>query len=187
MPISGATGAVLKRSLTAMANLVARALDDVRSGVPDQRETFTVASFVADARSGAQCQASIAEIAFDVPKVDPALRVRGNRELLLAALTNLLENAFKFTRAHTEVTLSVHSFGDLVLIEVEDQCGGLPPGSAERMFTPFTQRSDDKSGLGLGLSIARQSIEEDGGTLSVRDLPGSGCVFTISLPRQMLS
>jgi hypothetical protein len=187
MPISGATGAVLKRSLTAMANLVARALDEVRTGVPDQRETFTVASFIADAQSGAQSQASIAEIAFDVPKVDPALRLRGNRELLLAALTNLLQNAFKFTRAHTEVTLSVHAFGDLVLIEVEDQCGGLPPGSAERMFTPFTQRSDDKSGLGLGLAIARQSIEEDGGTLSVRDLPGSGCVFTISLPRQMLS
>jgi len=36
-------------------------------------------------------------------------------------------------------------------------------------------------------AIARKSIEEDGGTLSVRDLPGSGCVFTISLPRQMLS
>ena len=81
----------------------------------------------------------------------------------------------------------MYAFGDLVLIEVEDQCGGLPPGSAEKMFTPFTQRSDDKSGLGLGLSIARQSIEEDGGTLSVRDLPGSGCVFTISLPRQVLS
>jgi len=187
MPIGGATGALLKRSLTAMDNLIARALDEVRSGVPDQRETFTVASFIADAQSGAQPQANTAEIAFDVPEVDPRLHVRGNRELLLAALTNLLQNAFKFTRAHTEVTLSVYAFGDLVLIEVEDQCGGLPPGSAERMFTPFTQRSDDKSGMGLGLSIARESIEEDGGTLTVRDLPGSGCVFTISLPRQMLS
>jgi signal transduction histidine kinase len=187
MPISGATGALLKRSLTAMGNLVARALDEVRSGAPDQRETFTVASFIADAQSGAQSQASIAEIAFDVPSVDPALHVRGNRELLLAALTNLLQNAFKFTRAHTEVTLSVYAFGDLVLIEVEDQCGGLPPGSAERMFTPFAQRSDDKSGLGLGLSIARQSIEEDGGTLSVRDVPGTGCVFTIGLPRYLAS
>ena len=117
--------------------------------------------------------------------MDPALLVRGNRELLLAALTNLLQNAFKFTRAHTEVTLSVYAFGELVLIEVKDQCGGLPPGSAEIMFTPFTQRSDDKSGLGLGLSIARQSIEADAGTLSVRDMPGTGCVFTISLPRRM--
>ena len=187
MPMSGATGAILKRSLTAMGNLIARALDEVRSGAPDQRQAFTVACFIADAQSTAQLQASRAEIAFQVQPVDPTLYVRGNRELLLAALTNLLQNAFKFTRAHTEVTLSVYAFGDLVLMEVQDQCGGLPPGSAEKMFTPFTQRGDDKSGLGLGLSIARQSIEADAGTLSVRDLPGTGCVFTISLPRHVLS
>ena len=183
MPITGATGAILKRSLTAMGNLVAAALAEVRSGPPNGSEGFAVASFIADAQSTAQLQASRAEIVLQVPSVDASLHVRGNRELLLAALTNLLQNAFKFTRPHTEVTLSVHAFGDLILIEVQDQCGGLPPGSAEKMFTPFTQRSDDKSGVGLGLSIARQSIEGDGGTLSVRDLPGAGCVFTISLPR----
>jgi len=83
--------------------------------------------------------------------------------------------------------LSVHAFGDLVLIEVQDQCGGLPPGRADKMFTPFTQRSEDRSGLGLGLSIARQSIEADRGTLSVRDLPGAGCVFTIALPRYVVA
>jgi signal transduction histidine kinase len=51
------------------------------------------------------------------------------------------------------------------------------------MFRPFTQTGDDKSGLGLGLSIARRSIEANAGILSVRDIPGSGCVFTIDLPR----
>ena len=60
---------------------------------------------------------------------------------------------------------------------------GLPPGSAEKMFTPFTQHGEDRSGLGLGLFIARRSVEADAGTLSVRDMPGTGCVFTISLPR----
>ncbi len=166
-----------------MESLITRALDDVRSGTPDRGETFNVASFIADARSAAQLDADVADIGLDVQAVDVALHVRGNRELLLAALTNLLQNAFKFTRAHTVVTLSVYSFGDLVLIEVEDQCGGLPPGSAERMFTPFSQLGDDRSGLGLGLAIARESIEADAGTLGVRDLPGTGCVFTISLPR----
>ena len=187
MPMTGATGAILKRSLAAMGNLVAGALAEVRSGAPDQREAFALASFVADARSTAQLQAVRAEVTLQVPRVDPKLYVRGNRELLLAALTNLLQNAFKFTRAHTEVTLSVHAFGDLILIEVQDQCGGLPPGSAEKMFTPFAQRSEDRSGLGLGLSIARQSIEADDGSLSVRDLPGAGCVFTITLPRHVVS
>ena len=59
-------------------------------------------------------------------------------------------------------------------------------GDAEKMFAPFSQRSDDKTGLGLGLSIARQSVEADGGTLSVKNVPGAGCVFTISLPRHAL-
>jgi signal transduction histidine kinase len=68
----------------------------------------------------------------------------------------------------------------------KDNCGGLPPGNAEKMFTPFTQRSDDRTGMGLGLSIARKSVEADGGTLSVRDLPGKGCIFTIDLPRYSL-
>jgi signal transduction histidine kinase len=54
------------------------------------------------------------------------------------------------------------------------------------MFSPFQQRSQDRSGLGLGLSIARRSIEADGGTLAVRDLPGVGCVFTIRVPRHPL-
>ncbi len=53
MPVSGATGAVLKRSLTAMRNLIARALDEVRSGA-DPRETFSLATFIADAQSAGE-------------------------------------------------------------------------------------------------------------------------------------
>jgi signal transduction histidine kinase len=50
------------------------------------------------------------------------------------------------------------------------------------MFAPFVQAGDDRSGLGLGLSIARQSVEAVGGTLTVRNMEGVGCVFTIELP-----
>jgi signal transduction histidine kinase len=53
----------------------------------------------------------------------------------------------------------------------------------EALFAPFHQRSDDRTGLGLGLSIARRSIESFDGLISLRDLPGDGCVFTISPPR----
>lgn len=80
------------------------------------------------------------------------------------------------------VTLSAYASGDQVLIDVEDHCGGLPPGGAAKMFIPFRPNNDSRAGLGLGLSIARQTIEADYGTLTVRDVPGSGCVFTISLP-----
>ncbi len=101
-------------------------------------------------------------------------------------MANLLQNAFKFTACSTEVTLAAYAVGERVFIEVHDHCGGLPEGSVEKLFTPFTQRSDDKSGLGLGLSIARRIIEADGGAISVENVAGTGCVFTISLPRRAL-
>lgn len=186
MTVGGATGTVLKRSLSAMGTLISRALAEVRCSQPEQRQKFSLALFIKDAETAAQLVASAAGCAFKVHPVDPLLAIRGNRELLLAALANLLQNAFKFTHPHTDVALKAHALGEHVLIEVEDHCGGLPPGSAARMFAPFNQHSHDKSGLGLGLSIARQSVEADLGTLTVRDVPGTGCVFTISLPRHLL-
>jgi len=187
LPISGAIGAVLKRSLESLANLVARALDEVRSGAPDTRPTFSLASFIADAVGAARLDAGAAGCELRVRPVDVALGIRGDRELLLAALANLLQNAFKFTRPGTDVSLSAYAFGQQVMIDVGDRCGGLPLGTAEKLFTPFTQRSEDRSGLGLGLFIARRSIEANGGTLGVRDVPGTGCVFTICLARHELA
>jgi hypothetical protein len=55
------------------------------------------------------------------------------------------------------------------------------------MFQPFTQGDTDKSGLGLGLTICRRSVEANGGTLSVRNMPGFGCVFTVNLPRHTIT
>jgi C4-dicarboxylate-specific signal transduction histidine kinase len=83
--------------------------------------------------------------------------------------------------------LNAYAANDRILIDVEDRCGGLPPGAAETMFLPFTQSGENKSGLGLGLSICRRSVEANGGVLRVRNLPGSGCIFTIDLPRHSLS
>ena len=68
-------------------------------------------------------------------------------------------------------------------------CVGLPAGIAAKKVSPFTQRGDDRSGLGLGLglglSIARQSVSRNGGQLSVKDFPGVGFAFTMSLPRNL--
>jgi hypothetical protein len=113
-------------------------------------------------------------------------RNRRKRDHLLAALVNLLQNACKSTHAHTEVRLHAYASGDRVSIDVKDHCGGLPAGFTETMFQPFTQGSFDRSGLGLGLSIALRTVEANRGSLTVRDVPGTGCVFTISLPRHSL-
>jgi signal transduction histidine kinase len=66
---------------------------------------------------------------------------------------------------------------------VEDECGGLPEGRTEDLFGAFEQRGVDRSGLGVGLAIARASVEINGGEIRVRDLPGQGCIFTIDVPR----
>ena len=180
--VAGATGAVLKRSHATLSLLIDRAMDEVRQGTLSERPVFSVASFIEDAESAARLEADAAGCGLVVRPVAQGMSVRGNRPLLHAALANLLQNAFKFTHAHTEITLHAFPFDGKALIEVHDHCGGLSHGTAETMFTPFTQRSADRTGLGLGLAIARHSVEADFGTLSVRDVPGTGCVFTIALP-----
>jgi signal transduction histidine kinase len=69
-----------------------------------------------------------------------------------------------------------------VNIEVADHCGGLPPGKAEELFLPLVQRDENRSGFGMGLAIALHTAEAHRGTVKVRDVPGTGWVFTIDLP-----
>lgn len=189
LSLSGATGAVLERSLDGLRDLIAQSLDEVRTatGVTAQSRMFPVADFVAEVKRAADLAAQVRGCVLKVSAVDPRLAVSGDRDQLYSALGNLLQNAFKFTHPHSEVTLDTYAVSDRILIDVKDQCGGLPPGNAERMFLPFTQNGEDRTGLGLGLSIARRSVEANNGTLSVRDVPGTGCVFTISLPRYAMT
>ena len=112
------------------------------------------------------------------------MRVRADEQLLHSAVSNLLHNAFKFTRKHGQVSLKSFATGGHVFIEIGDECGGLPEGKAQAFFAPFEQHGANRTGLGLGLSISRRAVEAMGGALRVRDLPGEGCVFTIDLPRQ---
>jgi signal transduction histidine kinase len=183
LSVSGATGGVLKRALDSMSGLINAAIAEIMNKTQSEptREVIRVSDLVAEATKAAGLYAQEARCAFAIAPVDPEIEVQIDRERILGALANLLQNAF--TEAGTEVALGTTVFGSFVRIDVRDHCGGLPHGSIERLFSPFTQRSGDKAGLGLGLSIARHNIESDGGTLSVRNLPGHGCVFTISLPR----
>jgi signal transduction histidine kinase len=183
--ITGTTSGVLERSLASLGRLIDSALADVRmsSGLPTQIESFAVDRFIAEMQATADLSARSKACTLAVHPVQPGLAVRADKQLLNSALSNLLQNAFKFTRPHTQVALKSYGTADRVLIEVQDQCGGLCPGGAATMFTPFDQQGTDRSGLGLGLSISRRAVEACSGTLAVRDLPGIGCVFTIDLPR----
>jgi signal transduction histidine kinase len=187
--LAGPTGAVLNRCLTGLGTLVDRSLEDVRNGgpVPTRQELISLSDFIADVQLSARLEARSRECVFTVSRVDPRLAVDADRDLLFSALANLLQNAFKFTAPRTEVALNVYATADRIRMDVEDNCGGWPKGDAQHMFLPFTQAAADKSGLGLGLSICRRGVEANRGVLSARNVPGTGCVFTIDLPRHLMA
>ena len=185
LPVGGATGHVLKRALVSMTHLINAAVEDVRGKTLGEvsREVLALELLVSEAAWSARLYAEASGATLNVPPVDAAIDLHINRERIMGAIANLLQNAFKFTQPGTQVTLNATSYGAFVNIEVSDHCGGLPHGDTESMFAPFAQRNADRSGLGLGLAIARQSAEADGGTLTARDVPGHGCVFVLTLPR----
>lgn len=184
--LNGATGAVLDRSLIGIRNLIDRSLAEVRMNAEPapQRQLFSLAVFVSEMQVTAALDAKMRGCTLHTSFVDPRLAVDADRDLLFSALGNLLQNAFKFTRPGTQVTLNVRATDERILLEVEDCGPGLPPEQAEQMFLPWTQAGEDRSGLGLGLSIAKRGVEANAGTLRVSNKPdGSGALFTIDLPR----
>ena len=187
--MSGASGAVLDRSLLGMRGLIDLALAEVRvtARIPPRREAIDLVRFFAKVKVSSSFDALARGIPFTIAPVAEDIAVYAEPDMLAAAVRNLLQNAFKFTKQHTEVQLRAHVLGERVLIEVEDRCGGLAAGVTQTLFLPFSQSGEDRSGLGLGLDIARRSVEANGGVLTVRDVPGTGCIFTIDLPRLVIA
>ena len=183
--LSGSTGAMLARCLSGLSALVEASLAEVRleSGAP-RLERILVAEFIEEREVEAKLQAEGSNHALSVGRVPPNLAIDADRQLLASAVSNLLQNAFKFTPAGGTISLLTRATADRIFIDICDECGGLPPGTAEDLFRPFAQASSDRSGLGLGLLIAQRAVRANGGEISVRDIPGTGCVFTIHLPRR---
>jgi signal transduction histidine kinase len=183
--VGGSTSFVLGRCLTGLRDLMDRALADVRldAGI-EHLERMSVAELVEEIEVEALIQAEARGLRFTVTSVERAVTIEADRQTLAAALSNMLQNAFKFSRAHGHISLTTRATVDRVLFEVEDECGGLPPGKPEDLFRAFEQRGVDRSGVGLGLAICLKAAKANGGEMRVRDLPGKGCIFTLDLPRK---
>ena len=177
---------MLGRSLVGLGNLIDTALTEVRLATSAQRPLRLSLQVIVDEISiAASLHAEYRGIQLKVEPVDPALCVDVDRQLLASALMNLLQNAFKYTRDHGRVTLRTRREGGRVLIEIDDECGGLDKNEAGEAGEahPFGERrSKDRSGLGLGLSITRKAVKAIGGEVQTRNLPGQGCIFTIDFP-----
>jgi signal transduction histidine kinase len=185
IPVQGMTGDVVERSHLRLRAMVENLLTQVRlgAGLRGRHERLVVAQLVQESLAFVSADASDKRIHLSVNSADAALQVVGDRTLLVSALTNLLQNAVKYTHREGVVTVRTgHDHDGRVLLEVEDECGGLPPGASQNLFAPFVQASEDRSGLGLGLTIALQVVDAHRGSIDVRDLPGRGCIFSVNLP-----
>jgi signal transduction histidine kinase len=181
--INGSTGTVLGRSLMTLRDLVDNTLSDTRiSAKIQQSERITLTAFLSEIAVIGHLQADSRGLQFVIDPVDAQLRVTGDPQLLTSAVMNLLNNAFKYTVAGGRVVLRALRVGERVHIEVEDECGGMPEGT-NQPIKPFTdRRREDRTGLGLGLSIARKAVKIHDGDIHHRNMPGKGCVFVIDLP-----
>ncbi len=115
-------------------------------------------------------------------EVEGNARLRADPRLIHSAIANLVGNAVKYTRAGSVIHVRLRQTPERVTVEVDDECGGLPEGKAEELFAPFVQRSENRTGFGLGLAITKDAVEAHQGTVQVINRPGDGCAFMITLP-----
>jgi signal transduction histidine kinase len=144
-------------------------LDDARASIlltqgVQNPEQFLVSGFIDEIVAAATLEANARGIRLPALPVEDGLTIEADRQILAAVVGNVLQNAFKFARPHSTVTLRVGATTDRVLIDVEDECGGLPDGNDHALFRPFEQRSVDRTGLGLGLAFSRWGAEANHGT-----------------------
>jgi len=114
----------------------------------------------------------------------PIPSVRGDRMRLRQVLSNLIENAVKWSKGGESVEVEVSTTNGRVTIGVRDRGPGIPREEHGVIFEKFGRAKGGlgRSGTGLGLFIARSIAEAHGGTVEVRSVPGQGATFTLTLP-----
>jgi signal transduction histidine kinase len=166
-----------------LRNVVDRTLSEVRLEAGQQRRArLPVVAFIDEIAATGMLHSEYRNIRFTVDAIDPALSIDADPQLLASAVMNLLNNAFKNTPSGGNVVLRAGTEAGRLLIETEDECGGIPQSEGD-LFQEFgDRRASDRSGRGLGLSIARTAVRAHGGDIRIRNIPGKGCIFIIDLP-----
>jgi signal transduction histidine kinase len=174
---------MLTRNLNALRDLIDQVLtaDRLAGQIPLRRESFDLRTLLEQVVADAQLAAERRQVAIAV-QAPVALPFNGEQRLLRSAIGNVLGNAVKFTHEGSAISVRAQRHDGGITVEVEDGCGGLPQGNTTELFEPFVQRGDNRTGFGLGLAIVKQALEAHGGRVSVRNMPGKGCVFLLDLP-----
>ncbi len=163
-------------------------LSRVQGDVPlSHAQVLSVDDVVRDATDRTRLTASASEIEL-VVSVEPGLRIYGDREQLVSALKNLVDNALAYSPARTRVAVAARKAADRVEVSVTDQGIGIPQRDLERIFERFYRvdpaRSRATGGTGLGLSIVKHVCANHGGEVDVWSVEGAGSTFTLRFPAQ---
>jgi signal transduction histidine kinase len=179
----GSIGQVLDRALKRQQELIDRSLAEVRLRV-DPKVHKVAAPFlllIDQVIVTAETETRLKDQSLKLD-IEAGLEIEADQYLLFSAVSNLVQNAIKYSCAGGTIRLRAHEIGEQTIIEVEDECGGLHSTSPSDLFKPFEQQHQNRDGLGLGLTIAHRAIALNGGTIDVKNLPGHGCIFRITLP-----
>ena len=182
---SGSTSQVLDRSLKRMDELIGRSLNEVklRSGAILHMQPTNLLLLMAQILVTANVEAKSKNQTIETD-LDPELYAEIDSQLFYSALSNLIQNALKYSHTGAKIQIRGHQIGENMVIEVEDEFGGLKSETPEDLFKPFEQQNEDRKGLGLGLTITRKAIDLHRGTVKITNLPGKGCIFSISIPKK---
>jgi two-component system, OmpR family, sensor histidine kinase SenX3 len=172
---------------------VGRTIDDllelsrIETSSVQQPAQVSVAGVIGEAVSRINPAAEHAGISIDTTGVDPAVEVRGDARQLTSAISNLLDNAVKYSDPGSTVEVGARVADDgLLSISVSDHGIGIPARDIERVFERFYRvdqgRSRETGGTGLGLAIVRHVAANHRGTVEVASRLGEGSTFTLRLP-----
>jgi len=128
-----------------------------------------------------------AGVKLDINLPEESIEVNGEHSALDQMVSNLLENAIKYSRVNDgEVHLRLSKLGEMALIEVEDNGIGIPESEQQRIFERFYRidqaRSREQGGTGLGLSIVKHVAQSHKGSVSVHSNVGQGTIFSVRIP-----
>ena len=183
--------AILQRQSRQLTRLVNDLLDVSRithGKITLNPEDVSVRSIVDSAVEASRPLVESARHALDVTLEDEAMRVVADPVRISQVVSNLLNNAAKYTPAGGRIELAARFVGDELRIAVRDNGAGLPPGSEERIFRLFEQGDGGHrqagGGLGVGLALALSLAQLHGGTIAAEsDGPGLGSAFELRIPR----
>ncbi|MBC7741080.1 MAG: HAMP domain-containing histidine kinase [Bdellovibrionaceae bacterium] len=183
----GSTSRVLGQNLSIMRDLIDRSLSEVRMRADPEVHiekfslNFLVDQIILTAQSEAKNKNQLLSNEIKLP-----IELESDRQLVLSTIANLVQNAIKYTKNGGRILVRAGIASDNVIIEIEDECGGIQPDVLKNLFKPFNSGGFDQTGLGLGLTIVQRAVQILQGEISINNLPSRGCAFRIELPKKLI-